>query len=199
MILNKLSRYLVSIVLSIVLFPLAAHALPGDIDGSGRVDGYDLIMFGRANGSTGADSNWNPDADLDADGVVDTADLGILSAHFGKNGISFGLWVGDNYSGGKRVSRISPAGNLLARIGSFSTPLSISSNMSDGTVWVADSYDDKVVKLSPVDGTPLITVGGIDAYSVSVNSKDGSVWIADYYRDRVIKLLPSVPDGYDIS
>ncbi|MFC1858325.1 PKD domain-containing protein, partial [Thermodesulfobacteriota bacterium] len=199
MIFNKWPSYFVLILLGVILFPRVAHALPGDLNSSGRVDGYDLIIFSRAYGSITGEPEWNPVADLDANGVIDQADLDILSYHFGKRGVSFGLWVGDQWSGTERVSRLSHTGNLLGRVGSFNYPFSISSNVSDGTVWVADYNDDKVVKLSPVDGATLITVSGMDAYSVSVNANDGSVWVADYYNNRVVKLLPSIIDGYSIN
>ncbi|MFC1859490.1 PKD domain-containing protein, partial [Thermodesulfobacteriota bacterium] len=199
MIFNKLSRYLVSVLLSVILFPLMAHALPGDLNSSGRVDGYDLIIFSRAYGSSTGDSNWNPAADLDANGTIEQADLDILSFHFGKRGVSFGLWVGDTQTGNERISKLSHTGNLLARVGSFTTPRSISSNILDGTVWVADSSDDKVVKLAAFDGDSLITVSGLDAYSVSVNPQDGSLWVADYDNNRVVQLFSSITDGYSIN
>jgi len=182
----------------LMLFPLVAHALPGDLDGSGRVDGYDLILFGRAYGSQSGDANWNSEADLNGDGKVDSADLSVLSAQFGSTGLSFGLWVGDQTSGTLRVRKLSNKGNQLVKVGDFTTPISISSNVTTGEVWVADQGLDKVKKLDPFSGATLLTVNGIDALSISVNSKDGAVWVADYNGNRVIKLLPTVYDGYTI-
>ena len=57
----------------------------GDVDGSGRVDGFDLGRLGLAFGSQEGDPNWNPDADLNGDGRVDNGDVQILSDHFGSN------------------------------------------------------------------------------------------------------------------
>ncbi|MDM8552754.1 hypothetical protein QUF72_21925 [Desulfobacterales bacterium HSG2] len=65
-------KYLPCLLAVILLLPVTALGLPGDMNGSGRVDGYDLIMFGLANGSGTGDENWNPDADLDKDGSIDT-------------------------------------------------------------------------------------------------------------------------------
>lgn len=58
----------------------------GDMDGSGRVDGFDLGNLGLVFGSRASDADWNPMVDLDGDGIVDGSDLTILGAHFG-NGI----------------------------------------------------------------------------------------------------------------
>lgn len=185
-------------LLVLMLYPGLACALPGDLDGSGRVDGYDLILFGRAYGSQSGDANWNSEADLNGDGKVDDTDLSLLSAQFGSTGLSFGLWVGDQTSGTERMRKFSNKGNQLLRVGDFTTPGSISSNVTTGEVWVADQGLDKVKKLDPFNGQTLLTVNGIDAYSISVNSKDGAVWVADYNNNRVIKLLPTVFDGYTI-
>jgi len=58
--------------------------LLGDIDSSDRVDGFDLGRLGLAFGSQPGDPNWDPDADLNGDGIVDGADLAILDENFGK-------------------------------------------------------------------------------------------------------------------
>ncbi len=196
--LKQVLQSLIAIVFIVWLFPVITHALPGDLNSSGRVDGYDLILFGRANGSSTGDANWNPDADLDESGTIDQADLDILSIHFGNTGLTFGLWVGDQYSGTERVAKLSSTGNFLKRVGSFNSPVSLSSNLVDGAVWVADSGNDQVIKLDNFDGARLLTISGMDPYSISVNSQDGSVWVADYANNRVVKLLPDIPDGYTI-
>jgi len=194
-----MTKKIVILIFSVILFSYSsAFALPGDLDGSGRVDGYDLILFGRANGATSSSSNWNPAADLNGDGVVNSADLAILSSHFGNSGVSFGLWVGDQKTGTDRVSKVSSVGNVLFRTGSFSYPGAISSNVTDGSVWIGDSTNNKVYKLDPATGATLLTINNIDAFSVSVNSKDGSVWVVDNSAGKIIKILPSVTNGYTI-
>ncbi|MFN7974230.1 MAG: choice-of-anchor B family protein [Acidobacteriota bacterium] len=55
-----------------------------DVDGSGLVDGYDLILLGFSFGRTAGDPLFNPRADIDGSGVVDGNDLAILTAAFGK-------------------------------------------------------------------------------------------------------------------
>ncbi len=61
-----------------------APPLPGDLDGSGRVDGFDLGSLGPAFGSRPGDSNWSAAVDLNGDGVVDGSDLTLLGVNFGK-------------------------------------------------------------------------------------------------------------------
>jgi len=67
--------------------PDVAALLPpasGDIDGSGRVDGFDLGRLGMAFGSQPGNAHWNADADLNRDGIVDGSDLTLMGANFGK-------------------------------------------------------------------------------------------------------------------
>jgi len=58
--------------------------VPGDVDGDGKCDLYDLYALVEAYGSTPSSPNWNPDADLDRDGVVDLEDYEILRSFFGQ-------------------------------------------------------------------------------------------------------------------
>ncbi|MGQ9460581.1 MAG: dockerin type I domain-containing protein [Candidatus Bathyarchaeaceae archaeon] len=58
--------------------------LPGDVNGDGKVDWEDLEALGRAYGSKPGDPNWNPEADFDANGAVNSRDLGILGANYGQ-------------------------------------------------------------------------------------------------------------------
>lgn len=54
-----------------------------DLDGSGRIDGFDLGRIGMAYGSKAGDPNWNPDADLNGDGLIDGSDLTLFGSDFG--------------------------------------------------------------------------------------------------------------------
>ncbi|HLF85742.1 MAG TPA: PA14 domain-containing protein, partial [Nitrospiria bacterium] len=54
-----------------------------DLDGSGRVDGFDLGRIGMAFVSKPGDPNWNPDADFNGDGFVDESDLTLFGHDFG--------------------------------------------------------------------------------------------------------------------
>ena len=61
-------------------------ALTGDVDGSGRVDGLDLIYLARYFGGTQGESVYSFQADLDSSGTVDGLDLSILAGNFGRSG-----------------------------------------------------------------------------------------------------------------
>ncbi len=61
-----------------------AGLLQGDLNLDRRVDGADLVSFGRHFGSHRNDLNWDEDADFNADGVVDGLDLAILASNFGR-------------------------------------------------------------------------------------------------------------------
>ncbi len=67
------------------MHPLIVWAIPSpaNLDESGIVTGNDLIILSQAMGSKPGMSNWNPKADLNGDGVVDTKDLQILQQYFG--------------------------------------------------------------------------------------------------------------------
>jgi lysophospholipase L1-like esterase len=56
----------------------------GDIDGSGRVDGADLVLLGISFGSVLGDDAYSIDADINQDGIVDGFDLAILADRFGQ-------------------------------------------------------------------------------------------------------------------
>jgi hypothetical protein len=56
-----------------------------------RVDGKDLVWLAYAYGASEGESYYNPDADLDGDGMVDGVDLAYLATSFGMcwNGASW--------------------------------------------------------------------------------------------------------------
>jgi len=58
-------------------FEIVPAPKPGDINGDGIVDGFDLA---RVLGAWGSNS---PDADINGDGVVDGADVALVLANWG--------------------------------------------------------------------------------------------------------------------
>lgn len=61
------------------------QGIPGDIDGSGRVDGADLIQLALHFGARRGEIDYLPAADLNGDGSIDGLDLAILASNFGKS------------------------------------------------------------------------------------------------------------------
>ena len=54
-----------------------------DINESGRVDGFDLAILGRAFGSNLGDPDFDPAADSVPDGSIDGMDLDLFTQFFG--------------------------------------------------------------------------------------------------------------------
>lgn len=55
-----------------------------DIDGSGRIDGLDLMILESAFGTSLGDERYREDADFDDSGLIDEADLEVIVGNFGK-------------------------------------------------------------------------------------------------------------------
>lgn len=63
----------------------ASSALQGDLNEDGRVDGSDLVAFGRRFGSQAGDGNYDEAADFNNDNRIDGLDLAVLAANFGRS------------------------------------------------------------------------------------------------------------------
>jgi len=59
--------------------------LPGDVDHDADVDVVDATLVNLAYGTIIGDPDYNPDADLNGDGIVDIADLTIVCYNLGKS------------------------------------------------------------------------------------------------------------------
>ena len=79
------TRVTLTMLLILALAP-PSWSLIGDMDESGMVDGWDLILFGQAFGTNDGEPHWNASADLDKSGTVDGADLALLISRFGQTG-----------------------------------------------------------------------------------------------------------------
>jgi DNA-binding beta-propeller fold protein YncE len=77
------------------------------------------------------------------------------------------------------IARLARDGSFLWRNLRFSNPMSVSTNSSDGSCWVADSGLHRVLHLSSA-GEKLVAAEGFQyPVSVSVRVSDGSCWVAD--------------------
>jgi hypothetical protein len=56
--------------------------IPGDLNGDFKVSLPDLVILAQSYGSKAGDPNWNPNADIDNNGVVDLSDLVVLAQHY---------------------------------------------------------------------------------------------------------------------
>jgi hypothetical protein len=68
-----------------VFFGVQAPLTATDVDGSGRVDGFDLARLSLAFGAIFPDSRYQPAVDLDGSGIIDGIDLSILAFQFGRD------------------------------------------------------------------------------------------------------------------
>jgi len=77
--------------------------------------------------------------------------------------------------------------------GQFSVPTGIDV-APDGTIWVADTQNNRVQKRNPNGNWtsyPMATgdtVGFKSPWGVTVDPSDGSIWVADTGRDRIVKM-----------
>ena len=56
---------------------------PWDLNGDGKVDVSDLVIFQSTSGSKAGDANWNPACDFNGNGEVDNDDFVEFSGHWG--------------------------------------------------------------------------------------------------------------------
>ncbi len=180
-----------------ILFPALCHALPGDLDDSGRVDGYDLMLFARANGATDGDANWLARADFDGNGTIDDADLAILSSHFGRTGAAFGIWAAV-YQSGYKVVRLAADTRLLGTSPNLPSSASqLVGNPRDGTVWVMTN--SAVLLLNATNNAILKTISNISPAAIAFNADDQSLWVCERSQQRLIRFDAGLPAAYDLA
>lgn len=64
---------------------LVAVSIPGDLNGDFKINLSDLAIFVQAYGSKPDSSNWNPNVDINDEGIVGLTDLVILAQHYGQH------------------------------------------------------------------------------------------------------------------
>jgi len=55
-----------------------------DLDGSNRIDGFDIAAIGRLKGIAAGEAGYRRTADVDLNGVIDGDDLGLVARRFGE-------------------------------------------------------------------------------------------------------------------
>jgi lysophospholipase L1-like esterase len=68
-----------------VFYPAGITFLGGDVDRDGRVDGNDLVLFGRAFGAHLGGPRYRATADVNTDGSIDGVALAVLASNFGRS------------------------------------------------------------------------------------------------------------------
>jgi DNA-binding beta-propeller fold protein YncE len=78
-------------------------------------------------------------------------------------------------------------------IAGFNSPESLAVDISDGSVWVADTGNNRIVKLSATNHTELLRLDGYTSpIRIRANAVDGSAWVTDRKADgRVIRIGPN--------
>lgn len=84
----KAFMYVVPVKAIATVVDSAFHAM-GDVNWDGTIDGYDSDLLRAAYGSRLGDPNWNPDADLNGDGIVDLRDMVRLVINYDKHAPEF--------------------------------------------------------------------------------------------------------------
>ena len=59
--------------------------IPGDINGDSKVNLQDLVLLAQAYGSKPDGANWNPNADIEDNGMVGPSDLAAIVQHYGQH------------------------------------------------------------------------------------------------------------------
>ncbi len=99
------------------------------------------------------------------------------------------VWVAD--TGGFEVVRVAPDGRAVAfRRGGFRSPNSVAVSPRDGLVWIADSFNRRIVALDSAGATVREVGGFVVPKAVSVSPADGTIWVADERDSSVTHLSP---------
>jgi DNA-binding beta-propeller fold protein YncE len=125
--------------------------------------------------------------------VFDPTDGSLLEVDSGNDRIQRFQILGT--SKGKIVTSYGSSGTGA---GQFDTPCGISV-AADGTIWVADTQNNRIQKRSPSGTWTVFTapIGGTSfksPWGVTVGP-DGNIWVADTAHDRIVEMMP---DGTQI-
>ncbi|MBI4869909.1 MAG: hypothetical protein HY816_23455 [Candidatus Wallbacteria bacterium] len=171
-----------------------AWALLGDVDGSGRVDGLDLILLSRSLGTVRGQARFADAGDLDGDGRITDRDIAIVKANFARTGRDQNLWVADTGNG--RLVKVNVStGRTLTTVPVADARL-VAIDTASGDAWAA-AAGNTLVHVTAT-GRVLARVTGFgDIRDLAVDSARGIVYVADAGLQRVFRVPRSVADGTD--
>lgn len=66
------------------IYGMIMVTIPGDVNGDGTVDIYDLALVSKAYGTMKGDPSYNPNADINCDGAIGINDLAINGKNYGR-------------------------------------------------------------------------------------------------------------------
>ncbi len=119
---------------------------------------------------------WTQPAVLTTDGRLIWSDT-----TFGNSCIALcpddSFWVGDSTA--RIVRHLAADGEVVAQVGGFCQPSSVSTLASDHTVWVADAGNGRAVHLDSGGAVVSQKTGLTFPVSVSVDQTSGLAWVAD--------------------
>jgi len=84
----KAFMYIVPVKATATVVDSAFHAM-GDVNWDGYIDATDLDLMKAAYGSRLGTPNWNPDADLNEDGIVNMHEVVRSAINYGKHAPEF--------------------------------------------------------------------------------------------------------------
>jgi len=76
--------YVLPVKAEVTVIDSAFHA-KGDVNWDGYIDATDLDLLKAAFGAKPGDPNWNPDCDLNGDGIINVKDVGVCGVNQGSS------------------------------------------------------------------------------------------------------------------
>lgn len=67
------------------IYGMVMVTIPGDVNGDGTVDIYDLALVSKAYGTMKGDPRYNPNTDINCDGAIGINDLAINEKNYGRS------------------------------------------------------------------------------------------------------------------
>ncbi|MBI4865632.1 MAG: PKD domain-containing protein, partial [Candidatus Wallbacteria bacterium] len=172
-----------------------AHAVLGDVDGSGRIDGVDLILLSRALGAARGQARFLDDGDLDGDGRITDRDLAIVRANFARSSRDPNVWVAD--TGNNRLVKLNVSTGRQMLTVPLPAPGRLALDSAAGEIW-AVSDRETLVRVTSA-GRVAARFGGFGAIrDLAIDTREGQVYALDTNLGRIFRIpreSAGVPDA----